>query len=108
MEETENGKRKMIRDLLSSWYRDDAPKIDVFIIEESQENPSWIKLTFPNIWEKFQFESKLKKHWEEQTALGNKTFFSSRLVWGRWTLTRQQTTSDSMTCSMPSPAQIGM
>ena len=69
---TEDGKRKMVGDLLTSWYRDDACKIDVFITWESQKNPSWMKLIFPNIWEKFQFESKLKKHQEEQTALGNK------------------------------------
>ena len=62
----------MVGDLLTSWYEDDARKIDVFITRESQKNPSWDKSTFRNIWEKFQFESKLKKHQEEQTALGNK------------------------------------
>ena len=57
-----------------------ACKIDVFITRESPKNPSWVKLTFQIIWEKFQFESKLKKHREEQTPLGNKTLFSSRLT----------------------------
>ena len=77
---TEEGKRKMVGDLLTSWYEDDARKIDVFITRESQKNPSWDNLPFPNIWEKFQFESKLKKHREEQSPLGNKTFYSSRLT----------------------------
>jgi hypothetical protein len=37
-------------------------------------------LSFLNIWEKFPFESKLKKHRDEQTLLGNKTFFFSILT----------------------------
>jgi hypothetical protein len=77
---SEDEKRKRVSDLLTGWYGDEAKKIDVFLTRESPKNPSWVKLTFQNIWEKFNFESKLKKHRDEQTPLGNKTFYSSRLT----------------------------
>ena len=56
---SEEEKRKMVSDLLTSWYADEARKIDVFLTCESPKNPSWVKLTFQNIWEKFHFETKL-------------------------------------------------
>ena len=80
---SEEEKRKMVGDLLTSWYADEARKIDVFLTRESPQNPIWVKLTFQNIWEKFHFESKLKKHRDEQTHLGNKIFFSSGMLPGK-------------------------
>ena len=77
---TEEEKRKMLSNLLTTWYEDEAKTIDVFLTRERPNNPSWVKLTFQNVWEKFHFKTKLKKHRDEQTPLGNKTFFSSRLT----------------------------
>ena len=76
----EDDKKKMVTDLLTEWYGGEAEKIDLFLARETPRNPSWVKLTFRGIWEKFDFESRMKKHREEKTPLGIKTFYTTRLT----------------------------
>ena len=69
----------MIINLLKEWYGDvAAERMDIFVARDNPRYPSWIKLTFTNMYEKFDFESKLKRYRDEKKALGIKTFFSSR------------------------------
>ena len=45
----------MMGDLLSYWFKEEARKIYVFLTRKNTKNPR-IKLTFPTICEKFNFE----------------------------------------------------
>ena len=42
----EDGKRKMVTDLLTDWYGGEAEKIDLFLTRETPKNPSWVNLSF--------------------------------------------------------------
>ena len=77
----EDAKKDTVITLLKEWYGiDAAAKVDIFMARDNPRFPSWIKLTFTNMYEKFNFESRLKSHREEKKALGIKTFFLSRLT----------------------------
>ena len=78
---SDDAKKAPIQALLQEWYgAEAASKVDFFVAKENRRSPPWMKLTFQNMHDKFNFESRLKSHREEKKAAGIKTYFSSRLT----------------------------
>ena len=78
---TDVEKKATVTKLLVEWYGQAATyKIDVFVARDNTRYPSWLKLTFPTMYDKFNFEARMKKHREDKKAAGVKTFFTSMLT----------------------------
>ena len=62
-------KKAPIISLLQEWYGNEAAgKVDIFVACENAHFAAWIKLTFPTMHEKFNFETRLKVYRQEKKA----------------------------------------
>ena len=76
---TDAEKKATVTKLLVEWYGQAATdKIDIFVARDNTRFPPWLKLTFPTMYDKFNFEARMKKLREDKKP--EKTFFTNRLT----------------------------